>query len=84
MDTLSRPARGTALGPPGPPVRRLRSLPANRSLRLVGLSHEGGPPVSDEEWNAFVRAEIAPRFPAGFTILLAEGHWRDAAVQARF
>jgi hypothetical protein len=33
--------------------------------------------VSEEEWDAFVDAEITPRFPDGLTITDAEGQWRD-------
>ena len=34
--------------------------------------------LSEEEWQSFVAREIAPRFPAGFTVLDASGQWRDA------
>jgi len=33
--------------------------------------------VSESQWRAFVEEAVAPRFPAGFTELKANGHWRD-------
>jgi hypothetical protein len=33
--------------------------------------------VTDAQWRAFVAASVTPRFPAGFTELQANGHWRD-------
>lgn len=41
-----------------------------------GLSRPGGT-ISAEEFDAFVDAEITPRFPKGFTLLEAQGAWRD-------
>jgi hypothetical protein len=29
------------------------------------------------QWRAFVAESVTPRFPAGFTELEAQGHWRD-------
>lgn len=43
-----------------------------------GLDSEGRE-VSEAEWLAFVRDDLVPRFPDGFTILTAQGHWRSAA-----
>jgi hypothetical protein len=40
--------------------------------RIVGNQ----PGVSDGDWQGFVAAEIAPRFPAGFTVIDAAGEWR--------
>jgi Protein of unknown function (DUF3574) len=39
--------------------------------------------VSEAAWQAFVQAEIAPRLPAGFTLLAARGQWRDDAGRVR-
>jgi len=33
--------------------------------------------VSEDDWQAFVTAEIAPRFPSGFTVVDASGVWRS-------
>ena len=33
--------------------------------------------VTSAQWHAFVAQSVTPRFPAGFTELQAQGHWRD-------
>jgi Protein of unknown function (DUF3574) len=33
--------------------------------------------VSDTQWRSFIGESVTPRFPAGFTELQAQGHWRD-------
>lgn len=35
--------------------------------------------VSDEAWQRFVDTEVTPRFPAGLSVLDADGQWRDSA-----
>lgn len=35
--------------------------------------------VSDEDWRAFLAAEVTPRFPDGLTVIDAAGQWRDGA-----
>lgn len=42
-----------------------------------GLAMPGGA-VGEDEWGAFVDAEITPRFPGGLTIFEAKGQWRGA------
>ncbi len=42
-----------------------------------GLAMPGGA-VGEDEWGAFVDAEITPRFPGGLTIIEARGQWRGA------
>ena len=37
----------------------------------------GAAAVSEEDWQRFVEAEIAPRFPNGFTVEDASGQWLD-------
>jgi uncharacterized protein DUF3574 len=44
---------------------------------LFGLGKQGGGEVSEEEWRAFLEAEVTPRFPDGLTVLTAYGQWRD-------
>jgi hypothetical protein len=39
---------------------------------------DGGAPVSDAEWAAFVADTVAPAFPDGFTTWDAQGGWRGA------
>ena len=42
-----------------------------------GRSTPAGGSVSDADWRAFVDAEVAPRFPAGFSVIDGTGAWRD-------
>ena len=43
-----------------------------------GLSVDSGrTPVTEEQWREFRDAEIAPRFPDGFTLCPGEGFWRS-------
>ena len=39
---------------------------------------DGGPPVTEKQFLAFVDRRITPRFPAGLTIHDGRGQWRDA------
>jgi hypothetical protein len=57
---------------------------ANEKPMLVtqlffGLSIKGRGPLTREEWSAFVRKTVAPRFPDGFTVYEADGQWQDPA-----
>ncbi|WP_431775527.1 DUF3574 domain-containing protein [Streptomyces cucumeris] len=38
---------------------------------------DGGPPVTDKQFLAFVDRSVTPRFPAGLTIRNGRGQWRD-------
>jgi hypothetical protein len=38
--------------------------------------------VSEAEWDAFVDAEITPRFPDGLSVADLEGQWRDSQTGA--
>jgi hypothetical protein len=40
-----------------------------------GLSKRGGEVISEDQWNKFVDDQITPRFPKGFTITSAQGHY---------
>ncbi len=44
---------------------------------LFGMARPNGPPISDEEWAAFVDAEVTPRFPDGLTVSDALGQSRS-------
>lgn len=46
---------------------------------FFGLSKPKGGTVSAREWEAFVKSEIAPRYPEGFTVFDGAGFWRDGA-----
>jgi hypothetical protein len=56
------------------PAPRVEPVIADRLF--CGLSIPGGGSVSDEQWSAFVREVVTPRFPDGLTIWRAEGQWR--------
>ena len=49
---------------------------------FFGRSQGGAEAVSDEDWRAFLAAEVTPRFPDGLTVLDAAGQWRggDGAI----
>jgi hypothetical protein len=46
-----------------------------RTTLYFGLSHPKGI-VSESEWQNFLRTEVTPRFPNGFTVWEADGQWR--------
>jgi hypothetical protein len=57
------------------------SLPGkrfNRTELFLGLSRTHGSTIADTEFQRFVDAEIAPRFPDGFTVVAANGQFKDA------
>jgi len=43
---------------------------------FCGRSVPGGGTVSDDDWNAFVRDVVTPRYPDGLTVWRADGQWR--------
>jgi hypothetical protein len=73
-----------------PQIATAQDLPcplSNEKPMLVtqlffGLSVKGRGPVTRGEWTAFVRHDIAPRFPDGFTVYEAEGQWLDPVSHA--
>jgi hypothetical protein len=42
----------------------------------MGAEIPGGGEVTDQVWDTFVAEEITPRFPDGFSVVEAAGHWR--------
>ena len=46
---------------------------------LFGMGKKGGGEISDREWQAFLDAEVTPRFPDGLTVLTGYGQWRNSA-----
>jgi Protein of unknown function (DUF3574) len=55
----------------------MRCTAQTLSRLYFGLDTPDGT-LSDETWQAFVQAEVAPRLPAGYTLLRAQGQWRGA------
>lgn len=53
---------------------------ATVATRLVfGMNIPGGGRVTEEDWGAFLRDTVTPRFPEGFTVAVAYGQWKDTA-----
>jgi hypothetical protein len=48
----------------------------------LGRGIPGGGEVGDAALARFVAEEVVPRFPDGFTLLDATGHWRDTVTGA--
>ena len=47
---------------------------------LFGMRRpNGGGRISRREWNDFMRTVVTPRFPAGLSVLRADGQWQDRA-----
>ena len=44
---------------------------------LFGMKKPDGNDVAEEEWRAFLDAEVTPRFPDGLTVYEAAGQWWD-------
>lgn len=78
--TLALPgcSRTHAMAPRAEPQAMLMSCTAQTLSRLYfGLDTPDGP-VSEAAWQDFVRSDITPRLPAGFTLLAGRGLWRGA------
>jgi hypothetical protein len=43
---------------------------------LFGTARADGDAITEEQWVAFLDAEVTPRFPAGLTVLEGTGQWR--------
>jgi hypothetical protein len=59
------------------PSCRVGAVPYARLELLFGLGRQRSGEISEEEWRAFLEAEVTPRFPAGLTVLAAYGQWRN-------
>jgi hypothetical protein len=46
-------------------------------MLYFGMAKPGGT-VTQDEWSAFLRTAVTPRFPAGLTAWPASGQWRGA------
>jgi len=70
-------SRSAAVAPAPALSCRAPARAMTRLEMLFGTARPNGPPISDEEWAAFVDAEVTPRFPDGLTVLRGPGQWRD-------
>ncbi|MGR3931400.1 DUF3574 domain-containing protein [Streptomyces sp. BRA346] len=68
LDEESAPAAAPARGAPYVETR----------LYFGTERPDGGPPVTEKQFLAFVDRRITPNFPAGLTIQDGRGQWRDA------
>ena len=50
-----------------------------REVLYFGRNRPGGGTVSDADWDGFLDSVVTPRFPAGYTVVEALGHWRGAS-----
>lgn len=50
-----------------------------RDVVYFGRNRPDGGTVSDAEWEGYLDSVVTPRFPAGFTVVEAEGRWRGAS-----
>jgi hypothetical protein len=76
---------GACTGAPAP--RDAEACAAGAEARVVATMYFGRKiggelGVSEAAWDAFVDAEITPRFPDGLTVADAEGQWRDSETGA--
>lgn len=62
---------------PRPPSTCEIGAPARTVQLFFGRSSASGIPVSDAAWQAFVDGVVTASFPEGFTVLDAQGQWRD-------
>jgi hypothetical protein len=46
---------------------------------FFGRGPAAHPSVTERQWRQFLAAEVTPRFPAGLTVIDADGQWQDPA-----
>ena len=80
LGCTSRPTSGAPATSPSPIAATCEGSahPFTRWTLFFGMSRPRGGAVTDSEWEAFLRDEITPRFPNGFTVMEGEGRWRGA------
>lgn len=59
-----------------PAVCGPKTATLTRTTLYFGMNRPAGT-VSENEWRAFLRTVVTPRFPQGFTVWNAYGQWRD-------
>ncbi len=50
-----------------------------RTELYLGLSRHNAPDIAPAQFQAFLDSEVTPRFPDGYTVVDAQGRWRDSA-----
>ncbi len=66
----------TATGAAARPACQVGLKPVISAELFFGAEVRGGGEVSDDDWQAFLAAEVTPRFPEGLTTWDADGRWR--------
>jgi hypothetical protein len=59
-----------------PAVCGPKTATLTRTTLYFGMKRPAGT-VSENEWRAFLRTVVTPRFPQGFVVWNAYGQWRD-------
>lgn len=54
-----------------------------RTELYLGLTRPTGADVTEAELKTFLDEVVTPRFPAGFTVVNAEGRWREESGRVR-
>ena len=66
-------------------VPSTRCPPEGRRMARVelvfGTARPSGSPVSGADWQSFLDEVVTPRFPAGLTVLTANGQWRGTGIE---
>lgn len=79
---LMTPLLGGCIVPVSVTPNLCREIGAHDGLQIrlaFGLTRPDGSVIERQDWQKFVDSEITPRFPAGFTVIDAQGQWYDAA-----
>lgn len=72
------PASASASSASAPASAVSRGKPYVETRLFFGTQRpDGGPPVTDEQFMAFVDEEVTPSFPSGLTIQDGRGQWQD-------
>jgi hypothetical protein len=71
-------APAVAVAPGSTPVAAAARADTVADRLFFGRSIPGGGTVTDEEWAAFLRDVVTPRFPGGLSVWRAEGQWLDS------
>ena len=74
---LSR-SRTDSIAPPQICSNIIKAKPFARTELFFGLSKPDSAEVSSAEFQRFLDREVTPRFPDGFTILSADGQFKNA------
>ena len=79
--TLTVPLLGGCIVPVSVTPNLCREIQTRNSVQIrlmFGLTRPDGSIIDGDDWQNFVNSEITPRFPAGFTVIDAQGQWYDA------